>query len=230
MNKIRIVIADDEELFRKGVVLMLEQAGSFDVIFEASSGDKVVEFIKTQQILPDIILMDLKMPVLTGVEATKIIRKDYPSMKIIALTSYHSAPYIHNMLQCGAAGFMSKNSSPETMIDTIEEVYRKGFSYSEDVLTFINDALKKFPKRVTSRFDKDFLTKRELEILHLICKQYTASEIAKKLFISARTVEGHRNNLLLKTDSKNIISLVIYALENKLVSIEQLTKELEIQE
>ncbi len=219
-KSIKIILADDELLFRKGVVFMLEREKKFEILFEASNGEELVEYLNNHQNnLPDIILMDLKMPLVNGVEATKKIHKKFPFVKIIALTSYDSKPFIINMIQEGASSYLVKNASPFEMINTIKEVADKGFYYNESIMNIIQNDEVFGNRKVKSSFDEDYLTIREKEILELICFQLSTNEIAEKLFISPRTVEGHRNNLLLKTESKNIAGLVVYAIQNKIVSI-----------
>lgn len=220
MKKINIIIADDEQLFRKGIRFLLEREKNLNIIFEAENGKELVNFIDNSDIIPDVILMDLKMPELNGVEATKIIHKKYPDIKIIALTSYDGKSFITNMIDVGASSYLLKNTDPKTVIHTIKEVYEKGFYYDEKVLTIIhNNIISSSGKRIKSDLDKKLLSKREIDVLELICEQYTTNEIGEKLFISPRTVEGHRNNLLLKTQSKNVAGLVIYGIQKKLIEI-----------
>lgn len=216
MNKIKLLLADDEELFRKGISFLLQRQDNIQILYEANNGSEVVEYLKSSSIHPDIILMDLKMPMLNGVEATKLINKEFPSIKIIALTSYNTKSFIANMIEIGAASYIVKNSSPEEMITTINQVIEKGFYYNEEVLNVIQDNLIT-NNRKNIFFEDIILTKREREILELICYQNSTQQIADKLFISPRTVEGHRNNLLLKTDSQNSAGLVVFAIQNKIV-------------
>ncbi|MCA6422343.1 MAG: response regulator transcription factor [Flavobacterium sp.] len=216
MNKIKLLLADDEELFRKGISFLLQRQENIQILYEADNGNEVVEYLKSSSIHPDIILMDLKMPLLNGVEATKLINKEFPSIKIIALTSYNTKSFIANMIDIGAASYIVKNSSPEEMITTINQVIEKGFYYNEEVLNVIQENLID-NKRKNLFFEEVILTKREREILELICNQKSTQQIAEKLFISPRTVEGHRNNLLLKTDSQNSAGLVVFAIQNKIV-------------
>ncbi len=219
MQKIKILLADDELLFRKGIAFLLEREQNIKIVFEASDGSKILDYLSTNKNHPDIILMDLKMPNLNGVEATKIIQKEYPEIKIIALTSYDSKSFINNMIQVGASSYLIKNATPTEMIFTINEVAKNGFYYNDSVLQTINDCVVPLPKNIKSSFDDDFLTSREKEVLELICKQFNTQEIADKIFISPRTVEGHRTNLLLKTECKNIAGLVVYAIQNKIIDI-----------
>ena len=216
---IKIILVDDEVLFRKGISFLLSKEKNIEVIFEASDGMELIEFLKGDNPKPDIVIMDLKMPLLNGIEATKIIHRDFSYIKIIALTSYDSKSFIANMIDVGAVSYLVKNTTPQELFATINEVSTKGFYYSEYVMDIIqNDLIAN--KKTKCSFDTSFITSRELEVLQLICKQKSTIEIGEKLFISPRTVEGHRNNLLLKTESKNIAGLVVYAIQNAFVSLE----------
>ncbi len=220
MKKINIIIADDEELFRKGIRFLLEREANLTISFEAENGKELIDFISNTEEKPDIILMDLKMPEINGVEATKIIHKKHPEIKIIALTSFDGKSFITNMIDVGASSYLLKNTSPKMVVHTINEVSDKGFYYDEKVLKIIHEnIISSSGKRIKSDLDKKLLSKREIDVLELICDQYTTAEIADKLFISPRTVEGHRNNLLLKTQSKNVAGLVIYGIQKKLIEI-----------
>ncbi len=215
---IKIILVDDEVLFRKGISFLLEREKNISIIFEASNGVELIAFLNESPIQPDIIVMDLKMPLLNGVEATKILRKDFPEIKIIALTSYDSKSFVANMIQVGAASYLIKNTTPQELLKTINEVATNGFYYNEEVMKNIQET-NLTGKNSKSLFDTDFLTSRELEIIQLICKQKSTTEIAETLFISPRTVEGHRNNLLLKTECKNVAGLVVYAVQNQIVTL-----------
>jgi len=189
------------------------------VVFEASNGLELIDYLKNSNNYPDIILMDLKMPLLNGVEATKIIHKEFPVIKIIALTSYNTDSFIANMINVGASSYLVKNATPAEMILTVNEVADKGFYYNELVMQVIHQEIISTSQSAKSKLDEDFLTNREREVLELICKQLSTAEIADKLNISPRTVEGHRNNLILKTQSKNMAGLVVFAIQNKIVNI-----------
>ena len=218
MNKtIKIILVDDEILFRKGISFLLGRETNIEIIFEASNGDELISFLQNNKNShPDIIIMDLKMPIINGVEATKIIRKEFPEIKIIALTSYDSKSFVANMIDVGAVSYLIKNATPQELLTTIKEVASKGFYYTDYVMKIIQaDVLTN--KKTKSNFDSNFLSPREIEVLKLICIQKSTVEIAEQLFISPRTVEGHRNNLLLKTESRNIAGLVVYAVQNELM-------------
>ncbi len=225
-EKIKIIIADDELLFQQGISFILRREGNIEISKEVNDGKQLMDFLNSVDDLPDIILMDLKMPFLNGVEATKLISKKFPTIKIIALTSYNTDSFIANMIQVGAVSYLVKNATPAEMIETINEVYHKGFYYNESVLKVINSGLINTsgkPKLIKSIYTDDFLTNREKEILKLICLQHSTTEIADKIFISPRTVEGHRNSLLLKTESRNMAGLVVFALQNKIIAFDDLS-------
>jgi DNA-binding NarL/FixJ family response regulator len=220
MEKINIVIADDEQLFRSGIRFILEREPNFNISFEAENGKNLLDFLRTTKEFPDIILMDLNMPEMNGVEATKIIHKTHPNIKVVVLTSYNSKSFITNMIDVGASSYLVKNTSPKMVVHTINEVHKKGFYYDEKVLSIINqNIISSSGKRIKNDLEQNLLSKREIDVLELICAQKTTVEIADKLFISPRTVEGHRNNLLLKTKSKNVAGLVIYGIQKKLIEI-----------
>lgn len=221
-NKITLAIADDELLFRQGLISILDKEENLDIVFDAENGKDLMNKLRSADRIPEIVITDLKMPELNGVEATKLIRKEFPEVKIIALTSYFSKPFIINMISIGAVAYLAKNSTPKLMLTTIHEVAEKGFYYDEKVMKYIHDGLLNNKDQVKkSNFDNTYFTKREREVLDLICAQYTTNEIAEKLFISPRTVDGHRNNLLLKTEAKNLAGLVVYAIQHKLVNLDE---------
>lgn len=220
---IKVVLADDEVLFRKGISFILQRKKNIRIIFEASNGGELIEFLRATPELPDIVLLDLKMPVMNGVEATKIIHSEFPQVRIIALSSYDTKLFIANMIDVGAAAYLVKTTTPEELLTTISKVFEKGYYYNEAVLGIIHNYVITPKKKVKSRFDEDQLTLREIEVLKLICMQYSGAEIAKELFLSVRTVEGHRNNLLKKTECKNMIGLIIYAIQNDYFTVESLT-------
>lgn len=220
-REIRIAIADDELLFRQGLISILKADKDISILFDAENGSDLLQKLRESKQQPRIVITDLKMPELNGVEVTKILQQEFPRIKIIALTSYFSRPFILNMLSIGAVAYLAKNSTPQLMLKTIKEVSKNGFYYGEEVLKYVEEAdLKSKAAKNKSNFDSDYFSERELQVLKLVCKQFTAAEIAEKLSISRRTVEVHRNNLLLKTESKNIAGLVVYALKNKLINLD----------
>ncbi|MDR6458705.1 DNA-binding NarL/FixJ family response regulator [Chryseobacterium vietnamense] len=224
---IRVIIVDDEALFRQGISLLIQREKDIELVRDFSNGKELLDELVTLEELPDIILMDLNMPEINGVEATKQIHIKYPQIRIIALTSYNTKAFIVNMIQSGACSFLKKNSSPAELLTAIREVHSKGFFYNNEVMEALHQNLTEHKKKISSIFDANHISKREKEVLELICKQYNTSEIADQLFISSRTVEGHRNNLLLKTGAKNTAGLVVYAIESKIADMNYLKDRFE---
>jgi len=218
---IKVAIADDEELFRVGLVHILSRDEEIEICFQAENGKELLDYLSECTQLPDIIVTDIKMPEINGVEVTKNITKLYPEIGIIALTTYNTKPFIRNMIDVGASAYLVKNSAPSKVVHTIKQVFYNGFYYDNDVIKIVNErSISKRSFDDKTVFDRDFLTEREHEVLNFICKQLTTAEIAKQLFISPRTVEVHRKNLLVKTEVKNIAGLVIFAIQNELVTLD----------
>lgn len=221
MTTTKIAITDDETLFRKGLSMIIEDMDNMEVLLEAGHGQDLLNQLEDRtskaQDLPDIALLDLQMPVLNGIETAKRLQANYPDIKIIVLSTHFNKAFILNMIELGAASYLAKNTNPEEMEMTIQNVAEKGFHYNDEVMKIITENMRN-KTRPKASFSEQ-LTSREEEILQLICEQMTANEIAEKLFISRRTVEGHRNNLLMKLNCRNIAGLVAYAVQNGLVKI-----------
>lgn len=215
---INLALADDETLFLETLSFMLNRNAHFNVLFTATNGQEMIDQLNDCVVMPDIIITDLKMPVLNGIEATKKIHKDFPGLKVIALSSYDTDVFISNMLGVGAVSYLVKNAKPEEVYTTIKEVHEKGFYYNEKLLAILheNSQNQNFKK---SALDKKLISDREKEVLELICKQNTTKEIADLLFISTRTVDRHRDSLLDKTASRNVAGLVAFAIQNSLISL-----------
>lgn len=215
MTKIRVGIVDDERLFIQGMRMILEQDEDLTVSFEAENGLELLEKLAEDENLADVVLLDLAMPLLDGVDTLlKIISLSMP-IKVIILTSHYNDSMIVKLLDEGASGFLAKNEHPDIVIQTIKGVHRKGFFINDHIMQLIRDR-RLLAKRKLVDID---LTHREIEILKLICKEYTNKEIADNLKISSRTVEGHRKSILEKIDCKNTAGMVIYAIEHKLYDV-----------
>ncbi len=216
---ILIAIADDEALFRRGMRLILEDYAEIKVLLEAENGQDLLSKIRASTELPDVLLLDLKMPVMGGVEAAEIIRREFPSIMIVVVSSHFSKAFIINMIEIGASAYLGKNADPDEVVETIRMVREKGFYYSSAVMEVIREnIINKIPMKSQRAFEVE-LTNREKEVLQLICEEYTTQEMADRLFISIRTVEGHRNNLLSKLGCRNTAGLVVHALQSGLVKI-----------
>ena len=218
-DPIKLIIADDEELFRKGMTQLVSEHSLINVIGEAANGQLLLNLLRATDLLPDIILLDLKMPEMDGVQATKIIKKEFPDIRIVVLTSHYTKVFIVNMVHIGASAFQRKDSSPASVIDCILEVHNKGYYFDHEIMKVLQKSFVSGEAIRKTQFNDTPLSEREQEILQLICEQMKTSEIAEKLFISTRTVDGHRNNLLLKTESKNIAGLVLYAIDKGIYRI-----------
>lgn len=216
-GKVDIVVTDDHKLFRKGMRSLLSDFKFINTIYEAGSGNELLKLLEETSPLPDLILLDLKMPLMDGIEANKKLKKLYPDIKIIILTMDDDEQIILHMIREGVNGYLMKNAEPEELEKAILKVNEKDFYFSDDISKLI---LGNFgSNRQQGKTPIEELTPRELKTLELICKEYTAAEIASELKLSARTIEGYRSKLLDKTGAKNIAGLVVYALTNKLVEI-----------
>ncbi|MEL6972407.1 MAG: response regulator transcription factor [Bacteroidota bacterium] len=218
MSMIKVALVDDQTLFLKGLRLILEGYEEIDIVIEATSGEALFTAMST--VVPDVILLDLKMPGMDGIAVAEKLRPQYPNVKIILLTMHDDERFIQHVLSVGANGYLLKNEEPEVLRDAINKVLNQDYYLNDYVAkALFNNIKKQQPGASTSQAATPLsLTPREQEILELICKEMTTGEIAEKLFISKRTVEGHRQNLLDKTGVRNTAGLVIFALKNQLVS------------
>jgi DNA-binding NarL/FixJ family response regulator len=216
-DKINIVIADDHNLFRKGMVALIEDFEFAGNIAEAENGAKLLELLAVMDQLPDIILLDLKMPVMDGITANRQIRELYPDIKVIIVTMEDDKQYILHLVNEGVHGYLLKNADPGEVETAIINVIEKGFYFPKSITDVV---MQKFSSKEKTEvvFEPNF-TARELEILELICKEYSAAEIAEKLNLSIRTTEGHRQSLLEKSGAKNYAGLVIRAYKYNWVSL-----------
>jgi DNA-binding NarL/FixJ family response regulator len=213
MGKIRIIIADDHQLFRNGLKILLDSFPEFEVTGEASNG---VEFLKLlNNTEADIALMDINMPEMDGIEATRKGLGICPGINIIALSMYGEEEYYYKMVDAGAKGFLLKDSDIAEVKEAIITVTKGGSYFSQELLYHVIQKIKHREHESKSAN----LSKREKEILFKICEGLSNQEIAETLFISKRTVDKHRANLLGKTNSKNTASLILFAIRNKLIEI-----------
>lgn len=213
MNKTRIIIADDHQLFRNGLKILLNTFPEFEVTGEASNGKEYLELLKTAQ--ADIALMDINMPEMDGIEATRRGIKTNPSVNVIALSMYGEEEYYYKMVDAGVKGFLLKDSDISEVREAILTVVKGGSFFSQELLYHVIQKIKHRELETKSAN----LSKREREILVKICEGLSNQEIAETLFISKRTVDKHRANLLGKTNSKNTASLILFAIKNKLIEI-----------
>lgn len=210
---IRVYIADDHQVLLDGLQTLLSNIDGLEVVGMGHHGKEVLHFLKDNQV--DVILLDINMPVLNGIETCKILRKDHPDVKVLALSMYEKASFIQQMLKNGASGYILKNTGQDELIEAIKTVYR-GEQYLSKV---VSDTLMQslIGKASTARQYIPEMTRREKEVLALIAKELTTQEISDKLHISLNTVETHRKNLLSKFGVRNSVGLIKMALERGLL-------------
>jgi len=219
MKKSKICIVDDHKLFRDGLKFLIDQMDTIEVVSEASNGREFLEILDEDQAI-DLVLMDISMPELNGVEATKEAIAKRPGLKILVLSMYGDEEYYYEMIHAGAQGFVLKQSGANELETAIQSVLHGENYFSQkllrDIIININGPK---PASDNARGESASLTKRELEILRLICEGLTNAQIAERLYLSIRTVEGHKSNIISKTGVRNTIGLMMYALKNKLIEI-----------
>ena len=217
MKKTNIIIVDDHKIFRDGLIMLLSNFDFVSVAGEAANGEEFLELIET--IEADIVLMDINMPKMNGIEATKHALEKYPELKVIALTSFADDEYIEQMISAGVEGYMLKRSDIEDFEKAIKKVADGGSYFSAEIIKVISRNLYKDKERKSGEQLLDQFTSREKEILNLICKGLNNEQIAELIHLSPKTVEKHKSNLFQKTETFNTVNLVIYAFKNQLISL-----------
>ncbi len=212
-EKYKVMIVDDHAFFRKGVMFAVNRIPNFEVIDEAASGAELLRKIENNT--PDIVLLDINMPDLSGIETTQRALAIEPNLKIIALTMHGEEAYVESMLNAGAMGYMLKSSESDDLERALLCVAAGNQLYSSEILPQLTKRFLNKPHKQ----DLNKLTKRELEVLNYIFKGYSNKEIAEALFVSLRTITTHRTNLNSKTGAKNTATLIAYALKNNLVEL-----------
>lgn len=215
-NKIQVIIVDDHEIFRKGLKMVVDSLGYADVIAEAADGMEFLKILEKTQ--PDIVLMDIRMPIMDGIETTSAALKKFPELNIIALSMFGDEKHLQDMIEAGAKGFLLKNIKKTELDIAIRSILEGKNYYSGELLGFFTK--KYFGNNKTN--DECGLTKKEKEVLKLSAKGYSSKEIANQLFVCTATVNAHKTNILSKTNSKNVAELLIYAVKHKLVNLSDL--------
>jgi len=213
-KKIRVIIVDDEKLFRRGLRYILHSHQDIEVLAFNDTANTEIYTLETLKRLPQIILLDLKMDDLNGVETTKILQKTYPKIKIAILSLYYSPEMVRFMIDLGVSAFFKKTIEPDELITAINKIAENGSYLIPHVISIMQKEEREKNYNPGKRLLKERLTQREIEVLKLICEQLTNAEIAKKLFLSIRTIDGYRNSLLQKTNSKNTAGLVLFAISH----------------
>ncbi len=219
-SKIKIGLVDDHPLFRQGLRTLMEAQTDMEVTLEAANGQELLD--QLAETLPDVILLDLEMPQMDGMKTCERVKQSYPEIKILILTMHQDARLIQFMLKQGANGYVTKTAKWDELQTAIYKVMEQDYYFSDLVGLAMLQNIKHPRIGVPSIGPKISLTKREKEVLDLIARGHNTPEIAEKLFISQRTVEGHRSNLLKRLDVNNIAGLIIKALKLNLIVLEDL--------
>ena len=212
---ITVAIADDHKIFRKGVILSMKPYNNIQFILEAENGEELIKGIEKVQ--PDIVLMDLKMPVKDGIETTKYLNKHFPDIRILILTMFEDERFVGHLMDSGANGYLLKSTEPSEIRQGIMDVMKTGFylnNFVNRVLIKKNYAKQKFNPNLSSEI---VVSDREKEVLSLVCMEFTAQEIAAQMEISPRTVEAIKDRLMERFGVKNSVGLVFFAMKNSLI-------------
>ena len=217
-DKIKIILVDDHNLFRESLSFLLSKSKNIEVIAEAENGEVFLDILDTK--LPDAVLMDINMPKIDGIEATKKALELYPDLKIIALSMNGDEAYYYKMIRAGAKGFVLKKASSDELEEAIQSVINGNDFFSPELMKsiIINFGT---TKKVTTEKETKFVhfTNRENEVLKLICDGLSTKEISNKLYISIRTVEGHKSRIMDKLNAQNTANIIVQAFKNKLIEI-----------
>lgn len=211
--RIKVIIADDHQLFREGIVKLLSTNTDIEIIAQAENGEETISKVKEH--LPDLILMDIGMPIMNGIEATRIIVSEFPKIKILALSMHAEKNYIKDILDAGATGYLLKNCTYTQLIEAIKSVYRGKTYLSEEVTEIV---LQDYLNKEEDKYDpKAILSTRELEVLKLFAEGISSREISEKLFISIKTVGTHKQHILKKLNLKTNADMVKFALKEGII-------------
>lgn len=220
MDKILISLVDDQQLFRTSLASLIKTVPGFTLLSEAENGKRFIEQLQADNKLPHIALIDMEMPEMNGVELNAVLQKDYPSIKTLVLSTFNQERFISKMIEAGACGYLTKNCEIEELITAINSTHKSGFYFNQETLSAMRNASQYKSSGIKNINNLPVeLTEREKEILLLLCKELTNIEIGEQLFLSPRTVEGHRNHLLAKTGCKNTAGLVIFAIKYHIFNI-----------
>jgi len=211
-NKINVILADDHPIYRDGIKSLLQSQAEMNLLGEARDGQELLEL--TRKWKPDVVLTDIIMPGMDGIEATKNIHREFPEIGIIALSIFNDDHFIVDMLKAGARGYLLKDSHKADIIDAIKTVHNHQSYYCRSTSSKLARLIATSAFNPVSKASNISFSKREKEVMVLLCKEYTSKEISDELNLSVRTVEGYRENILQKTESKNTVGIIIYALRN----------------
>ncbi len=216
-RKLTLLIVDDHKIFRDGLKLLLSHFSFIGEMYEASNGIEFLDML--DELDPDIVLMDINMPVMGGIEATNRALAKHPGLKIIVLTTFHDDHYVEQMMIAGVEGYMLKRSTPEEFESAIRKVDSGGNYFSDEIVRTVVRKLNRIREEAMVRTSLPVLTEREQEILELLCQGFNNEKIGEMIHISPKTIEKHKSSLFQKTDTSNTVNLIIYAFKNGLVKI-----------
>ena len=212
VSKLKIFIVDDHQILIDGIESMLKGIAEFEVVGKSLDGNLALNFLSENHV--DVLLTDLYMPKMTGIELTHKVKKRFPKVKVLALSVSYDVSIVHDLMDAGISGFIIKTIGRDELIEAIHEIAKGNIYFSREVS---NEILRSLSNRTDVEEENYHLTDRELEIVKLIAQEFSNSEIANKLCISERTVETHRKNIYRKTNTKTIVGLIKYAVERKLI-------------
>lgn len=219
-SEISIIVAEDHELFREGICNRIKQEKGFTLLGQAENGKALLSLLL--ELAPDIVIMDINMPEMNGIQATRELLKLYPDTKVIALTMYDNDDTILDMIEAGAQGYILKNADYHEIAEVTRKVHNGEKAYCKLINHKIIELLTKNRYRKYTQAAQSEITSLELDIIRMTCQSYSAKEIAEILKMNFRTIEGHKSRLLARFDVKNAAGLVVYAIKHKLVRIEDL--------
>jgi DNA-binding NarL/FixJ family response regulator len=216
MKPIKLILADDHQLFRDGIKSLLEDIADIQVIGEASNGAELLKMLPSLE--PQIVILDITMPDISGIEITKTIQNDYPQISVLILSMHNEEEFIINAIKSGAKGYLPKDIDKTELLQAINTIHEGEEYFSKDISEVF---LKNFIRRTKVGLEGDhpILTTREIEVVKLVSEGYKNQEIAEKLFISVRTVDAHKNNIIKKLKLKSTVDIVKFAIKNNLIKL-----------
>lgn len=218
---IKIALVDDHQLFRKSLGLLIKSFDNTEIVFDTDDGNLLFKFLEHNKV--DLVLLDLQMPKMDGYQICSMLKEKYKNVKILIISQLITKEAIHDIMELGANGYFTKNSDPEHLEVAIQSVMEKDYYFDIELSAIIREAIlwEKSTSNLKIIDEVDF-TKREVEIIKMICKEMSSQEVGDMLFISKRTVDKHRTRIIEKTNSKNFIGVVLYALKRQIITIDNL--------
>ena len=217
MSKIKVLLVEDHTIVRKGIIALLEKDFAIEIIGEAENGMDAVK--KAEELAPDIMVLDISLPLLNGLEVTRQVSKRFPQIKILILSMHDTEEFVFELLNAGAQGYVIKKAAPQELISAIDIVYHGKSYFSPAISKIILSRLQRNPDSVSDSNLQELLTEREREVLQLVAEGRSNREIADLLHISIKTIESHRSNIMDKLDLHNVADLIKYALRKGIITL-----------